>query len=116
MIDRQSVVRRHNVQLTSPDPAAVLTVGNGDFAYTADITGMQTFTALLADSPKNQYLRTGHSPQIGSLLPVYLPANGALLAAVSLMVAGWDEAGTDLPGCPRDGTWTIHHEGFTPWP
>ena len=24
----------------------MLTVGNGDFAYTADITGMQTFTAF----------------------------------------------------------------------
>jgi hypothetical protein len=46
MIDRQSVVRRHCVELTSPDPAAVLTVGNGDFAYTADITGMQTFAAF----------------------------------------------------------------------
>jgi hypothetical protein len=73
-------------------------------------------SALLADSPKNSYLPTGHCPQIGSLLPVYLPANGALLAAVSLMTAGWDEAGTDLPGFPKDGTWTICHEGFTPWP
>jgi len=72
--------------------------------------------ALLADSPKNSYLPTGHCPQIGSLLPVYLPANGALLAAVSLMIAGWDEAGTELPGFPKDGSWTIHHEGFEPWP
>jgi len=72
--------------------------------------------ALLADSTKNTYLPTGHCPQIGSLLPVYLPANGALLAAVSLMAAGWDEAGTDLPGFPKDGTWTVRHEGFTPWP
>jgi hypothetical protein len=73
-------------------------------------------SALMAYSPKNRYLATGHSPQIGSLLPVYLPANGALLAAVSLMAAGWDDAGTDLPGFPKDGTWTIRHEGFTPWP
>jgi len=73
-------------------------------------------SALLADSPKNRYLPTGHCPQFGSLLPVYLPANGALLAAVSLMAAGWDGAGTDLPGFPKDGTWTIRHEGFAPWP
>jgi hypothetical protein len=72
--------------------------------------------ALLADHPKNSYLPTGHCPQIGSLLPVYLPANGALLAAVSLMAVGWDEAGIDLPGFPKDGTWTVRHEGFTPWP
>ncbi|HUB21950.1 MAG TPA: hypothetical protein VMA97_06040 [Streptosporangiaceae bacterium] len=72
--------------------------------------------ALLADGPKNSYLLTGHCPQFGSLLPVYLPANGALLAAVSLMTAGWDRADTDLPGFPKDGTWTVRHEGFTPWP
>jgi hypothetical protein len=43
-IDRQTVVARHAVTLTAADPQHVLTVGNGDFAYTADITGMQTFT------------------------------------------------------------------------
>jgi hypothetical protein len=72
--------------------------------------------ALLADRPKNAYLPTGHNPQIGSILPVYLPANGGLLAAVSLMVAGWDGADTAMPGFPEDGTWTIRHEGFTRWP
>ena len=44
-IDRERVVRRHNVTVTAPHPEHVLTVGNGDFAYTADITGMQTFAA-----------------------------------------------------------------------
>ncbi|WP_018503448.1 hypothetical protein [Parafrankia discariae] len=28
------------------DGAAAITVGNGDFAFTADITGMQTFPAF----------------------------------------------------------------------
>ena len=45
-IDRERVVRRHNVTVTAPHPEHVLTVGNGDFAYTADITGMQTFAAF----------------------------------------------------------------------
>ncbi|MEU6201212.1 hypothetical protein [Streptomyces sp. NPDC047061] len=71
--------------------------------------------ALLMDTPKNHYLATGHTPQIGSLLPVYLPSNGALLAAVSLMAAGWDGADTDRPGFPAEG-WSVQHEGFTPWP
>ena len=44
--------------------------------------------ALLMDEPKNEYLRNGHNPQRGSRLPVYLPGNGGLLAAVSLMVGG----------------------------
>ncbi|KQW05585.1 hypothetical protein ASC66_11410 [Leifsonia sp. Root4] len=45
-IDRVAVVRRHNVVVTTAHPEHVLTVGNGDFAYTADITGMQTFTSF----------------------------------------------------------------------
>ncbi len=45
-IDREAVVRRHNVMIDAPHPEHVLTVGNGDFAFTSDITGMQTFTAF----------------------------------------------------------------------
>ncbi|WP_436789651.1 hypothetical protein [Yinghuangia sp. YIM S10712] len=72
--------------------------------------------ALLMDTGKNCWLPTGHTPQIGSLLPIYLPSNGGLLTAVSLMAAGWDGNGTPTPGFPADGTWTVRHEGFTPWP
>ena len=68
------------------------------------------------DTGKNRYLPTGHCPQMGSLLPIYLPANGGLLAAVSLMAAGWDGPPTDSPGFPQDGGWAVQHEGFTPWP
>jgi hypothetical protein len=43
-IDRRSLVGRHRIELTEPHPEHVLSVGNGDFAFTADVTGMQTFT------------------------------------------------------------------------
>lgn len=72
--------------------------------------------AILMDTGKNRYLPTGHCPQIGSLLPIYLPANGALLAAISLMAAGWDGSPAECPGFPNDGSWTVRQEGFTPWP
>lgn len=42
-IDRFALVNRHNITITEPDTLASLSVGNGEFAYTADITGMQTF-------------------------------------------------------------------------
>lgn len=42
-IDRFALVNRHHVVITDIDPLNSLTVGNGEFAYTADITGMQTF-------------------------------------------------------------------------
>jgi hypothetical protein len=42
-IDRKALVTRHNIQNTSMDTMASLTVGNGNFAFTVDATGMQTF-------------------------------------------------------------------------
>src|SRR5690606_21038160 len=42
-INRESVVRRHNVSNHTMDTLASLTVGNGAFAYTVDATGMQSF-------------------------------------------------------------------------
>ncbi len=44
-IDRHALVTRHNVAVTRPDPLTPLSVGNGEFAFTADITGLQTFPA-----------------------------------------------------------------------
>jgi hypothetical protein len=41
-IDRKSLVRRHNPTLTALDPRSPLSVGNGEFAFTADITGLQS--------------------------------------------------------------------------
>ncbi len=42
-IDRYDLVTRHNVVVTECDTLASLSVGNGEFAFTADITGLQTF-------------------------------------------------------------------------
>jgi hypothetical protein len=42
-IDRQALVLRHTVHIDKPDPLSALSVGNGRFAFTVDITGLQTF-------------------------------------------------------------------------
>ena len=42
-IDRKRLVNRHTIVINEPDNLAPLSVGNGSFCYTADITGMQTF-------------------------------------------------------------------------
>ncbi|MEO6393151.1 MAG: hypothetical protein ABIP75_14980, partial [Pyrinomonadaceae bacterium] len=44
-IDRAALVDRHNPALRALDPLSPLTVGNGEFAFTADITGLQTLPA-----------------------------------------------------------------------
>lgn len=41
-INRYELVSRHNPILTEADESSPLSVGNGNFAYTADVTGMQT--------------------------------------------------------------------------
>jgi hypothetical protein len=78
---------------------------------------------LLRDGPNNRYLPNGHCP-VGTdraqasqeegrrEIAVYLPANGALLSAVALMVAGWEGCPEEFPGFPRDGTWKIRAEGL----
>ena len=45
-IDRKALVNRHNIVQTQADPLNPLSIGNGEFAFTADITGMQTFPEL----------------------------------------------------------------------
>jgi len=45
-INRHALVTRHNVELTKLDPESPLSIGNGEFAFTVDATGLQTFPEL----------------------------------------------------------------------
>lgn len=47
-IDRHSLVARHNPVLRTIDPRAPLSVGNGEFAFTADVTGLQSLRSVYA--------------------------------------------------------------------
>jgi hypothetical protein len=47
-VDRHALVTRHNVVLTNFDAANPLSVGNGEFAFTVDATGLQTFPDAFA--------------------------------------------------------------------
>jgi hypothetical protein len=70
---------------------------------------------LKSDGPSNGYTASGHNPNTD--LPVYLPGNSALLAAVAMMAGGWDGAPPGAaPGFPRDGRWQVRAEGFHPLP
>lgn len=42
-IDRRALVKRHVPILTQPDSLCPFSVGNGEFAFTVDFTGLQTF-------------------------------------------------------------------------
>ncbi len=47
-INRKAVVDRHRVIITQVDTLGALTVGNGQFAFTVDVTGLQSFPAQYA--------------------------------------------------------------------
>jgi hypothetical protein len=47
-IDRRALVQRHNVVITAADSLSSLTVGNGKFAFTVDVTGLQSFPGFYA--------------------------------------------------------------------
>lgn len=42
-IDRKAVVQRHTIHVNKADSLASLSIGNGQFAYTVDVTGLQSF-------------------------------------------------------------------------
>jgi hypothetical protein len=81
---------------------------------------------LLRDGPNNIYMPNGHCPQRSDEaaprtgrpgarkreIAVYLPANGAFLSAVALMVAGWDGSTESFPGFPTNGKWKIRAESL----
>ena len=56
-----------------------------------------------------------HGLATGGPFP-YFPSNGALLAAVAMMAAGWDGEAGHAPGFPDDGSWVVKCEGFNKIP
>jgi len=49
-INRMALVNRNNPHVTAFDSLAAFSVGNGEFAYTADITGLQTFPSKYTEA------------------------------------------------------------------
>ncbi|MGX5714471.1 hypothetical protein [Arthrobacter sp. MAHUQ-56] len=58
-IDRKALVRRHNVRQQSLDPRSPVSVGNGEFAFTMDLTGLQTLPTDYPVGPREDALPPG---------------------------------------------------------
>ncbi|BCW53798.1 MULTISPECIES: hypothetical protein [unclassified Arthrobacter] len=58
-IDRKALVRRHNVRQQSLDPRSPVSVGNGEFAFTMDLTGLQSLPAEYPVGPREDSLPPG---------------------------------------------------------
>jgi hypothetical protein len=86
-------------------------------AMTATRLGMpeKAIDALLMNVTTNTYLVNGHNYQ-SERLRLYLPGNGALLIAIAMMCAGYDEAKEMNPGIPKNNGWKVRWEGFKKLP
>lgn len=86
-------------------------------AMTATRLGLRekAIDALLMDIQTNTYLPNGHNYQ-DDRLRVYMPGNGGLLTAIAMMVAGYDNVKTTLPGIPDNGRWKVKWEGLRKMP
>jgi protein-glucosylgalactosylhydroxylysine glucosidase len=51
LIDRAALVARYNPTLSKLDPLSPFSLGNGEFAFTSDITGLQTFPEAYQPMP-----------------------------------------------------------------
>ena len=76
LIDRFSLVTRHNIEISEIDSLNSLSVGNGEFALTTDITGLQTFPEYYSKgiplgTMSNWGWHTGGNPSGFKLSDVY---------------------------------------------
>ncbi len=86
-------------------------------AMTATRLGLpeKAIDALLMPIQTNTYLNNGNNYQ-DERLTIYLPGNGALLAAIAMMCAGYDGCKTISPGFPKNGKWKVRWEGLKKMP
>lgn len=67
-IDREALVARNNPQVSSFDSLASLSVGNGEFAFTVDATGLQTFP--VAYKKAYHWVRKANGAGTVSVIPI----------------------------------------------
>ncbi|MEI7027014.1 glycoside hydrolase family 65 [Paenibacillus sp. y28] len=81
-IDRKALVHRHHPVLRQADPLSPLSVGNGQFAFTADLTGLQSYpeqyTVPLGTQAQWGWHSTGglERYRLEDITPQQYPANG----------------------------------------
>jgi len=92
----------------------------GKAALTAARLGFtkEAVDIICNDAPKAQFNKTGYvpRPKEGIACPAYLPVNGSFMAAVGLMLGGWDGNNQPAPGFPKDGSWKIKYENINKMP
>jgi protein-glucosylgalactosylhydroxylysine glucosidase len=114
-IDRFSLVTRHNIEISKIDSLNSLSVGNGEFAFTTDITGLQTFPGYYSrgiplGTMSNWGWHTGDNPSGYKLSDVYkkYEVHGREVNYVHLFRGNEDSAKTAASEWLRNNPHRIH--------
>lgn len=136
-INRYALITRHNPKLSAVDFSSPLSVGNGDFVYTADVTGMQSLSAEYAetfplctmahwgvhtlplDHPRYQNIRNHSTKQDTGVRQGGTPTGVATDPGVSFAKQPDDLSHTVYPYRNRTVTYPVHcapgEEGLYTW-
>ncbi|MGK9220356.1 MULTISPECIES: hypothetical protein [unclassified Microbacterium] len=104
MIDRRRLVRRHNPVLTAAHPTNVLTLGNGDFAVTVDVTGLQTFAAAHELRPDPRRVVTDGLDGLPDQRAADVSPDDFQIPLRTQSTAHWYRTRPDRPVSPADAT------------
>ena len=102
MIDRENVVKRHNPVLKEINTESPLTVGNGEFAFTADVTGFQSLYDTYGIFPLCTMSAWGWHTE---------PADGKYYTQKDLVFTEYNIGGRSLsyPVHPQTGNEDVYH-------
>ena len=78
-IDRHALVTRNNPEVTAMDSLSSLSVGNGEFAYTVDATGLQTFPEVILHQGFLRFIVFGISEAVPSPLALCTQWNSVFI-------------------------------------
>ena len=110
MIDRKELVTRHNPGLSAFDRHSPLSVGNGEFVFTADITGLQSFPQFYDCKPAtgpNTGEFAENAPESGR------PARAAM-PLCTMANWGWHSTpfSADTPHIPKEDVGTKEYDTY----
>jgi len=101
-IDRRVRVARHDPVIRTVDPFAALTVGNGTFAFTADVTGLQTFPNAYREIPLATQAQCASPFRTGRPSTQVTPPTGQIRSCTARRCATPTQTGS-----PGNAGWTM---------
>lgn len=116
-IDREALVRRHNIETTRPSASEPLQVGNGEFAFGVDATGLQTSCGNTLAQWAWHSLPLPEGMRVEDFKPTELPLSNGRRVPYSISATGQKELYNWLRENPHRlnlGRLILHLDGRPP--